>query len=462
MQASDAPSLSTRSKSVSGQDTQDTQVKDSEVRQKQDETGKMMKNGKSIFEDESCSEGEGKGETTMGPPEVTQEKCNAQTDTAVQNQSNSAEVGMEADGSDMSSNTTYCKGGPGQMVCGNPVKDGQSGVECDKCGMWFHSACQLVPSAAVTALKKIAVLTWFCTECKASLTKQPKLNKKITQLESKVADLDVSLREHMKLTHGSLKEIEVMVAEQSILTKKSYKELEKTKASYASMVRDSCAEAVTSIQKSVPSNLTQKTAGASSQAAQEISGVIDNFIDKERRKLNVVIYNLPEQGLETDTVTDKMQKDIALFCQIMREELHLNVRVSRAFRAGQKVPNRPRLLIVTLDSTEVKMELLKLSSELKNSENWHSLYINPDLTRKEREDGKKLRQELAARKSAGESNIYIRQGKIIQGGTQGQGRLNPRQVNPSTKTTAAVPSASGPIEPSDVASSNRSEKLKEG
>ena len=114
-----------------------------------------------------------------------------------------------------------------------------------------------------------------------------------------------------------------------------------------------------------------------------------------------------------DSAAERSQKDITMFGNIIREELRLNVRVSKAFRAGRKVPDRPRLMIATLENIEPKMELLKMASRLRNSARWHSLYINPDLTQKEREDGKQLRQELADRKKAREKNIYIRQGKIV-------------------------------------------------
>ena len=42
------------------------------------------------------------------------------------------------------------------------------------------------------------------------------------------------------------------------------------------------------------------------------------------------------------------------------------------------------------------------------------MYINPDLTYKERQASKELRQELARRKKAGEKDIFIRRGQIVK------------------------------------------------
>ena len=54
-----------------------------------------------------------------------------------------------------------------------------------------------------------------------------------------------------------------------------------------------------------------------------------------------------------------------------------------------------------------------MASQLRNSI-WSSIYINPDLSKQEREENKRLRAELRARKQAGETNLTIRRGKVVQ------------------------------------------------
>ena len=475
VQVHDAPSSPSKASDSNRRGAQQCTV----IRKKQDKAGKMRETGKSIFNNDSCSEEEGKRGTVEVPtpqPEPTDgpnqhkpdERLEIPTDST--RNTRSFEVGKlgasayRPFGSDIGSDSTCCRGGPGQVVCGNPVEDGQSGVQCEKCTNWFHSACQLIPPAAVTALERFKVLSWFCAECKTTLTKQPKASEKISQLELKVAGLDISLREHMKVAHASLKELESLATQQTAFTKKLYQEQEKAKATYAEIARGTCAEVVASVQKGPTYQQAIQAPTMGTQAAQEISGMIDNFIDKERRKLNVVVHNLPEQETTNDPVDEKMQKDITSFCKIIKDELRLNIRVNKAFRAGPKQSTRPRLLIVTLDSTDAKLELLKLSPQLRNSDQWRSLFINPDLTRKEREDGKKLRQELADRKGAGESNIYIRQGKIVKGPPQARrGSLGPQ--DPRQSTTAPLSSGSASDATGQTVSTvdtSRSESLKEG
>ena len=41
--------------------------------------------------------------------------------------------------SDTGSEGAVCSGGPHKKVCGNPVKEGEAGVLCDRCLEWFHA-----------------------------------------------------------------------------------------------------------------------------------------------------------------------------------------------------------------------------------------------------------------------------------------------------------------------------------
>ena len=91
-----------------------------------------------------------------------------------------------------------------------------------------------------------------------------------------------------------------------------------------------------------------------------------------------------------------------------------------------------------------------MASQLRRSSEWHSIYINPDLTQKEREAGKKLREELAQRRRAGEQNIYIKRGRIVcetaqavQGSAQAPSTTSQPTSNSSDAATAPAPTDGG-------------------
>ena len=125
-----------------------------------------------------------------------------------------------------------------------------------------------------------------------------------------------------------------------------------------------------------------------------------------------MIHNLPEAaGVSKE---DRAAHDLRLFQDLVKDMFQMNVAVARSFRVGRSVENRARLLIVTLETPGVKQDILRLAPQLLSSDKYGNVYITPDLTPAEREAAKKLRDELSARKKAGEVNITIRRGKIVR------------------------------------------------
>ena len=86
--------------------------------------------------------------------------------------------------------------------------------------------------------------------------------------------------------------------------------------------------------------------------------------------------------------------------------------------------NKPRLLRVEIGDLAAKREILRNATKLRASSKWSNVYVSPDLTLKEREQSKQLREELRARKASGEKDLYIKFGRIVPrpprlvGGTQ--------------------------------------------
>ena len=49
--------------------------------------------------------------------------------------------------------------------------------------------------------------------------------------------------------------------------------------------------------------------------------MLDNYIDKDRRKCNVIIYNFPEEI--SDSEVERTEKNILRFRELVKEELCL-------------------------------------------------------------------------------------------------------------------------------------------
>ena len=236
----------------------------------------------------------------------------------------------------------------------------------------------------------------------------------LKQLEAKVQDISDTVRGHMKIIVQSLKEQEKVIGDNTKLLERSYHEQQAQKMSYADMVRGSCDKVVKEVGAKIDNIPPHETQGTkdSAETTRAISRVFDSFVDRENRKLNVVVHNLPEQ--EGESVAEKTENDIKLFKEVIKEGMSLIVRPTKAFRAGRKVEGKPRLLIVSLENVDTKVELLKMAPQLRHLTTWKRIYVTPDLPKKERDEGKRLREELSNRRQAGEENLAIRRGKIVK------------------------------------------------
>ena len=57
--------------------------------------------------------------------------------------------------------------------------------------------------------------------------------------------------------------------------------------------------------------------------------------------------------------------------------------------------------------------MCKKAKKLRHEERWNKVFINPDLTVKERKIHLELRQQLKQRKENGERNLIIDRGRIV-------------------------------------------------
>ena len=134
-----------------------------------------------------------------------------------------------------------------------------------------------------------------------------------------------------------------------------------------------------------------------------------------------MVTNVPESKKETaiERKNDDIEKVRELVEKIVPEAeevgklLENPVRLG-PFRVGTNV--RPRLLRITVKSEQTKSSIMKNAYKLNKGEidKNEKVYFNHDLTAKEREAEKLLRDELRERREKGEQDLVIRNGKIVK------------------------------------------------
>ena len=117
----------------------------------------------------------------------------------------------------------------------------------------------------------------------------------------------------MRTVEQCLKEQEKTSAEQVKLLERSIKENHQDKDSYANIVKGSCAEVVSKVTSqitSLPSDQWSCNRNYTG-AVQDLSAIFDDYQEKEKRKLNVVVCNMKES--ENDSFEERTKLDALNF-----------------------------------------------------------------------------------------------------------------------------------------------------
>ena len=148
---------------------------------------------------------------------------------------------------------------------------------------------------------------------------------------------------------------------------------------------------------------------------KQVEKAIEAFRDREERKCNVIIHNVPESATE-----NRKEEDSAKLKEIFAVMKCEDVKAKSFVRLGRPIDGQQRLIKVVLGSVTNKHQLLGGTKLLRTKDGdgssthgWSNVFVTPDLTKEEREKNRLLRQELAKRKNDEKNeNLVIYRGKI--------------------------------------------------
>ena len=164
----------------------------------------------------------------------------------------------------------------------------------------------------------------------------------------------------------------------------------------------------------VMSELTQQVETLKINVESDINQKSENMV-KEQLIKNVIIFKVPEsQENEPDKA---YQEDFNKVLDAIDPEKNLKRDdIVRFYRLEPKIKTTDtiRPIKVSLKNVELRNNILKLRNiYCKSGNETKQIFIAPDRTLQERENHKKLVAELKERKSKGEKDIMIRNGKIV-------------------------------------------------
>ena len=137
--------------------------------------------------------------------------------------------------------------------------------------------------------------------------------------------------------------------------------------------------------------------------------IVQQLEDKNHRKNNILFFSIPE------TETSNSKVDPNFVSKLCKDVYSLDIQVLKAFRLGKKLANKSRLLLVQLESEDIKPKILAKSYLLKTTtELYNGIYVSADMTKVERITHRQLVNELKSRQARGESNVIVYNGRIIK------------------------------------------------
>ena len=139
--------------------------------------------------------------------------------------------------------------------------------------------------------------------------------------------------------------------------------------------------------------------------------VVTEAMERQRRRKCLIVSGLPEhtQG----SAVERRAHDIESLKSLAAEAGVDNLEPEEVVRIGRITSSRPRLLRFKCKTVNEKFTLLKKSMNLRHNSTFSRVFINPDMTRFQRETNKKLRKELRSRREAGEK-VLIHRGRITR------------------------------------------------
>ena len=299
----------------------------------------------------------------------------------------------------------------------NKVKD--KAVECDICQEWICLKCSGLPEQMYNySQDNESNLDFICKPCKVELPKireimtmkQKQLEiiadmKKESEINKKFREDQIEVNEDL---NQRLSKIETVMLEKQ-LDDKEYPPLrllnkEKEKVNKI-LIR----------QQKLDEEVKQQKNDKEEEKRREI------------RENNLIVYGIPEV-CEDDA--EQMKVDFTTVKVLYQHKVDLAANhITQITRLGQKKENQTRPIRLTFSSEDKRLEVLRNNKNLTleddnfelctltfcdDHQNHKHIYVSPDKTKQQRDIEKKLREELKARKKAGEENLIIRGEKIIK------------------------------------------------
>ena len=155
---------------------------------------------------------------------------------------------------------------------------------------------------------------------------------------------------------------------------------------------------------------------------------IEEQKEREEKKNNVIIFNIPEST--TEDTNDALKEDIKMVKEVLAE-VHpsiQNVQIdeNNTKRLGYKKKDHTRPIKIQFQENTTKGQIFRNSAKLRGHEKFSKVNISSDKTRRELQADKKLKETLLAERALRpDDDLIIHKGTIIKRADKPATRVHP-------------------------------------
>ena len=271
-------------------------------------------------------------------------------------------------------------------------------LQCECCNLWFCTKCYEIPEEALAIIGEFDSLHWYCQPCAVEVSKA--INTGLSSSSNTTQDGQLAIGQQIEVFQNQLTGLMTKVNEH---INSCFQQLE-VKLSNSSIHSESITP--------LPSQASPVTESVATR-------VIDEYRDRESHKLNIIVHKVPESvATESSARTAHDTKWVTDIANIIDAG---PIEVVNITRLGKKLDDKLRLLKVQLNSLYQKRRILSNAKKLREtSGTFQKIYVTPDLSLNERQENKRLHDELLQRKKDGEKDLIIRRGKIVKKSTSAE------------------------------------------
>lgn len=303
-----------------------------------------------------------------------------------------------------------------ESTCGKCSKHVRDGIQCEICNIWWHPSCAGMSGELCESLGTNLQLHWYCIKCNPGVGKMISEVRKIQdrldaieecfrknqngtlkeQSESalKLANMENELshiRQGMSDQHKELEDMKITLSE--IQNRPTLEELKDDEDWPLLSGRKFSEIAALEVEKKL--DTVSKDLQYVTQTLSETKKDVAEEKDKEDRKNNIILYNVPEQV--TGTIDEKSKLDKLFLLEFMTA-LHTGIDeedIKKVVRLGKKSDTgKPRPILLQFGGRLAKTLLMDSLFRLKSIGcKFKDITVSHDMTKKEREECKKLVDE---------------------------------------------------------------------